>query len=474
LDAQLESVPTPRWVLWTDRITAALLLASAGVVLAVAAVFFHFAVMVDDDVVRATRPVQSGWFNYVVGFVYMHWQGRWASAGVESAVLPRVDLVRHYWVLIGAVAAVDIAGIFVVIRYGLRVPTARAAGVTAVVAAFLWSGIPSPAEAVYWFTGAVENVMNLSLAAMVVVAVARVRPSIVTAALLGIGAFVVCGFHELYGAMFCLVLATGTAAAFFTGSSRRWLWLAVAVFALIGLIVVVAAPGNMEREHKEHSQHGMQLMWDLRILASQLRGYPRAWIVLDDRLIAATVLLVFSATGAARPGTGRLPWKWVVPPLWIACVVGGFFGPDFAFGNFAIPARTLSGIWLAFVAGFFATVWLWTRDGFWRRPVVLKPGMWVGRVALAVTLLLTGNTAVARSDWKRNLRPWRDSVDRRYAELESGSGRDVVLQPLHATPKLLRTSELYRNGPPVYWKSWSFYFGQKSVRVDPPLDVPPG
>jgi len=63
-----------------------------------------------DDFVRAAGPAQGGWRHYVFGLVYFHWQGRWASCGLESAVLPCVDITRCYAVLIGAVAMVDALG----------------------------------------------------------------------------------------------------------------------------------------------------------------------------------------------------------------------------------------------------------------------------------------------------------------------------------------------------------------------------
>jgi hypothetical protein len=502
-----------------DLATRGVLVIAACVVLAIAASLCHFAVMVDDDVVRAARPAQIGWRNYVFGFVYMHWQGRWASAGLESAVLPRVDLVRCYWALITGVAVINVAGIFVVIRYGLRMQARRAVSMTVVAAAFLWAGLPSPAEAVYWFVGAVENTMDLSLAAIVIVATARARPGFLVTAALGVSAMFVCGFHELYGAMFCCVLATGTAAAFHGRSPNRWTWLTVTICAAVGLIIVLAAPGNAARQKTDGGRHSMQLGYDLRIFLNQFKYLPRVWLMNDPRLIAATILvactpgtsasahsvtrssgpcgrfesaespLLFSgsgtvqrtvsrvsgsnAAGRVRVNTIPFPWKWAIPAVWLAAVAGGMFGPSLAFGGW-MPARTETGVWIVFVTGWFTTVYLWTREGAWRTPALLRYGTRIGRIGLAVTLLTTGNARKAWHDYRHPLRPWHAAVEQRYAVLAAGHGRDVVVAPLPAKPELLRTNEICIDGPKIFNESWAYCFGQKSVRVDPAVVHKPG
>ena len=210
---------------------------------------FHFAMPVWDDLVRACRPTQVGWWRYVYGFVYCHWQGRWASSGLESFILPRVDITRYYWVLIAAVAAVDAAGIYVVCRWFTPLESRKvSAGLAAGLLALLWAGMPSWQR---FLTGLRrgENAAVWRCAAMVIVALMETpkRGRILRTVLLAISALIICGFHELYGGMFCMALGVGMIASFLMPDLNKTAWILVTVAAAIGLAMVVLAPGNSER-----------------------------------------------------------------------------------------------------------------------------------------------------------------------------------------------------------------------------------
>ena len=269
-----------------------------------AVMLFFFAMPVWDDLVRASRPVEMGWWRYVIGFVYHHWQGRWASCGLESFVLPRVDITRFYWALIGAVAIVNAAGVYAICRWFTPLESRKTSAViSAGLLALLWAGIPSIAETVYWFTGAVENAMVLALAAILLTALLNFCGLIATKnlsywmriAALAIAAIVICGFHELYGSMLCLALGVGTIATFITPGTNKTAWIVVTIAASIGLAVVVLAPGNSARIASDGGHHSRQLGYDLRVAVKQaVHALPR-WII-DPKLMAATVFVAFSPT----------------------------------------------------------------------------------------------------------------------------------------------------------------------------------
>ena len=238
-------------------------------VAALALALFFFAVPVWDDLIRATRPVEVGWWGYVIDFVYKHWQGRWASCGLESIVLPRVDASRHYAPLIGAVALINATAVYLFCRWLTPNSSRKAtAFMAAALIALLWTGMPSVGETVYWFTGAVENAMVYALAAFVLLALIHLPNPLdqstvkrfTLIALLSIAAFCISGFHELYGLMFCVALALGTLAAYSDPNADRTAWITVTIAAGVGLLVVILAPGNFARVATDGGPHTRQFV----------------------------------------------------------------------------------------------------------------------------------------------------------------------------------------------------------------------
>ncbi len=442
------------------RCAVAALAAGVLSVYAAAAALAAFAVPVWDDFMRATRrgstPADVGWLRYVFDVTYLHWQGRWASCGLEAAVLPHLDPTRFYLLLIGPVVALNAAALLVVCRSFARGgPWRLPAGMTAAGLALAWSTLPqkSLAECVYWFVGAVENTLPLSLGAVVLVGLTRPRrPGPAVTVVLATAAFVACGMHEMYGAMLCLALAIGTAVAFATGSDRRHAWLAVGVTAAAGLAVVVGAPGNHQRMKQEGSHHGHPVGPIVLLAVRQLWANGRAWLF-DPKLIAASLWVAFSpALEAARtpwPSARRVPWWAVVPAAWLAIVAVGFAAPSWAFGA-DMPDRTLGGNCLVFVAGWLLCVYVWTRplaeppadmSRSWqpfRSPVAAN----VAALVLGVSLVGTGNLFSAGEDLARRLRPWHARTEQRFADLRRHGGRDAVVPRLPVFPYLLLSGEV--------------------------------
>ncbi len=235
------------------------LMACIGVVGIFAVVLFFYAVPAWDDLIRAMPPVEIGWWNYVYGFVYKHWQGRWASCGLECTVLPRVDITRYYWALLLPVALINSLAAYFVCRWFTPGASRRASLlVSLALLALLWTTVPSVGELVYWFTGAVENALVLALAALLIIGLLQLPSSIsrspgsrlVLLLLMSLAGIIICGFHELYGLMLCGALAAGAVASFYDPKLDRIAWITVTVAAGVGLLIVVLAPGNSRGSHR--------------------------------------------------------------------------------------------------------------------------------------------------------------------------------------------------------------------------------
>jgi hypothetical protein len=455
-----------------------LVLGVAVAAIVVSAVLFLFAaVPAWDDLIRATGPTQMTLWQYVIGHVYMHWQGRWASCGLEAVMLPHLDITRFYFVLIAAVAIVDALGVYVLCRWFTATsPRKTSAAVAACLLALLWAGVPSLAETVYWFVGAVENAMVLALAAMLVITLNEVSKSvgnhIAGIALLSLLAICVCGFHELYGTMLCIALTAGTLWSLLNKGIDRTAWIAVTVAAAIGLVIVVMAPGNALRMVSDGGHHGRHFVYDLKIAISQIRHFVPRWL-LNPKLLAASVWVVFSPTlRREKPPTFFL--RLMVPGAWLAMLAVGFFAPSWAFGAW-MPPRTLSGIFIVFVIGWLITLHVWTprMDSSWPREKIAS----IASIILGICLLVIGNFPAAVGDIRHRLGPWHSAIEDRFATLRSATGQDALIPPLPKPyPKIVLDGEI--NSNPGDYHNWStvIYFKLRSLRLVPekgPVPPPP-
>ena len=451
--------PAPRPL---GRGVAAVLAVATALVLAAAAALLRFALPADDDWMRASRwgvdrlgvgRAGLSWWDYVYGSIYLHWQGRWASCGTEAAVLPAVDPSRFYPLLMAGVWAVDAACLAIVCRwFTRRQPWRRTAAVTAVAAAVVWAGMPSPAEAAYWFTGTLENTTAVLLAAALLAATAAAagRPSAIAAAALAVGGFVVCGFHELYGGALCLALAVGWATA--RGRPAAWTWAAVLAGATVGLAVVVRAPGNGHRAVHDVTPHPHRLAFALELSGRLLWHFGWRW-ALDPKLLAATAW-VATSPWVAGTDAGRPRWRWPAVAAGVVVVGVGFLAPCYAFGH-GLPARTLSGVWLMFVGGWLLAAYGLTRGA--ARPALSA----VAAVVLAVALVVTGNAKWAARDVAGPARAWHAATEGRFALLRR-AGVDhapVAVPRLPPGPQLLLSGET--SPDPAGWQNFGLaaYFG---------------
>jgi hypothetical protein len=472
-------------------------------VAALAFTLFFFAVPVWDDLIRATRPLEVGWWGYVIDFVYKHWQGRWASCGLECIVLPRVNISRYYGLLIGAVALINSTAVYLICRWLTPNASRKAtAFMTAALLALLWTGMPSVGETVYWFTGAVENAMVYALAAFVVLALLQssspLKPvlrdpeepdpgakesrssaylrdrlviRILVIALLALAAICISGFHELYGLMFCLTLALGTLAAFSDPKADRVAWITVTIAASAGLLVVILAPGNSARFETDGGPHARKFFYDLQVALAQVRHYVPRWII-DPKMLAVSVWVLVDPMVRMRDRRDHFPWRWMIPLAWLVMLAAGFFAPSWAFGN-AMPPRTLSGVYILFVFGWLGSLYLWAPTILPRLTPSTQLVNAIAVLVLSVSLFLPGSAYASAHDLYHRIIPWHIATERRYALLRKAEGTDALVLPLPTRPWVLLDGEI-ENDPGDYrnWSTVSF-FHLRSIRLIPAHGSPP-
>src|SRR5262249_9499405 len=140
----------------------------------------------------------------------------------------------------------------------------------------LWAGMPSPGQGIYWVTGGVENLLSIALMLLLLAGLLRaanhasaLRQVTLTCSL-AILAFVATGFHEMYSCLFCFVLLIGTVIAFLHHLQNRWQWALILAAAVLGILFVVAAPGNYLRSQHFPLRHDVART--VRIGGKQMLG----------------------------------------------------------------------------------------------------------------------------------------------------------------------------------------------------------
>jgi hypothetical protein len=145
-----------------------------------------------------------------------------------------------------------------------------------------------------------------------------------------------------------------------------------------------------------------------------------------------------------------------------------------------MPPRTLDGIYLIFITGWFWVLMMLMRRFAERDKPFLAAAPFLRRVAVAifvVAMFLTGNTWQALRDLRGTATAYSAAMDDRYRSLAAAAARgeqDAVVEPLPQQPELfIQYFELREN--PEYWENWSVahYFGLKTVRMSGKSDKNP-
>jgi hypothetical protein len=451
----------------------------AVAVVAIAAVSLAtFALPQADDFVLAVEGRERGPAGYA-RHVYAIWSGRWFGHALIAALLASGDPTRSYPWLIAGLLACQLLGLHALVRMVVGAEPSRAGvlGYALGLFALLFASRPSPAETVYWVSGAVPYQLSVSSCIFLVALLVRPPPVGRTGAWLGRGLAVsllaVCipGLHELVGLAALLVVAVGSAVAWRVGSRTLPLWVVALGCAAVGLLVVVLAPGNELRGRFFTDARDVEhaLGW----LARDAARYARVWL-LDPKLLAATTLLaVLPALARLRPAWiewRSISWRGIIPCAWLAILAAALFAPRWATGGW-VPRRVVDTNYAIFVIGWLLSVFVWTRHAEETR--VLPDGVrlvarWAALGVFAAALLLTGNTPTAMADLTQRASAWHRALGARYA-LARRAGRDgastlVVPRP-PPRPRLFTVLELTPD--PDHWANRGFarFFGVRSARV---------
>jgi hypothetical protein len=457
------------------------LVAECGV-LTVALTLFYFAQPLADDFARGYKGRVQGVVPATV-HEYYTWTGRWAGSGFNYFLTSSFDLVWAYPLLLLITPALLAVSVYALLHAaGIGESVRQRLALTASSLALYWAGMPHPGESVYWLTGSGENLAGLALCLLLIAGLLRHRPRRnVTTWATGDGlcglAVLATGFHELFALLLCILLAGGTLVLWLTKDPRRWLCACCLLAAFAGFLVVYAAPGNAVR--RADFPLAADLSTTLRLTVTQGVSNAVPW-VLDVRLLGATALVLLLAPAAitATPATRAVGGREtaIVAGTWLCAIAAAFAAASWAIGM-EMPWRTLNGVYLIFLLGWFWLLVMLTRQLSRRDPPLLAATPLMRRIAVGLfvlSMLLTGNTWQGVRDLRRSAPEYRLTLRNRWQSLEVAAKRgeqDVLVEPLHVRPQSYITYFELRDDP-AYWENWSVahYFGLRTVALRPQRD----
>ena len=454
-------------------------------VLAMAVTLFRYAHPLADDFARGYKGRVQGIVPATI-YEYFTWTGRWAACGLSYFLTTSFDIVRFYPLLLMIIPAVLAVAVYLLLQASeIGATRWQRAALTAGLLALYWAGLPDPGDTFYWLTGSVDNVAGLVVSLLLLAGLIGFQTrTLLLSVAAGIGlsllAVLATGFHEVFGLILCIVLAGGTFRAWLAGDPRRWLWTVCLAAASIGFLIVYIAPGNALR------RAGFELAGNLTVTLQLTvkQGIPNVvqWI-LDIRLLSATiVLLILVPRSLIRHRASRRVASrdvLIVVLTWIMAIFAAFAAVSWAIGM-NIPSRTLNGIYLIFLTGWFWIMIMLMRRFAERNEPLLVATPFLRRIAVAifvVAMLLTGNTWKALEDLKDTAPPYSAAMDARHRLLAAAAARgeqDVTVGPLPQQPELFINYFELREDP-NYWENWSVahYFGLKTVRMSGKSDKSP-
>jgi hypothetical protein len=464
------------------------LASSVALTLLVAAVLLLFTHPMGDDLCNAVNAQKFG----VLGSLrreYLHWGGRWSSVPPAIGFPALLEISRWYPLALAAIAALQVFGVWLLLRNVLGLAGAPLRVFTLTLVALYWAGMPHPGQSVYFLEGAWVYSANVSLSMVVVAGLARLRPSgrraFFGATGLVVLTLLVAASHELVGLVLGGTLGVGAGVALLDRDRRGFAWAACSLAAFVGVATIVLAPGNAVRGPTLNPEgpdlaRGLRaaaLMW-VRVLDAPIaRGHrmgsytPLGW--LDVRLLAATVLFL------AAPSVRRMKPEWVsrretllriaVPLTALAAITGTFVAGGWALGR-TLPLRAFNFVYWVFLLGWFLTAFVHSRprEGSARLDPALRVLRDASIVALAVGLLVSTNFKHAVWDLTHGtLTGFDRAMKARYEDarrLRQAGERELVVDPIEPWPESYFGSDVGQISPELE-QCVAAYFGVESVRL---------
>jgi hypothetical protein len=390
-----------------------------------------YSVPASDDFCKATLSfncVPQPGVLQITWLYYTQWSPRWLTTLLQSIVMSHVDLVSAYGWLLLFVIVCNLAALWYFFRTYFALSKTSSLLASASFFAAWVASIPSPEEAIFWLTGAMEYYLSFGTMLLLLSLLYKKRDSIWYYLSIALLAIAVPAQHEIAGTFICSALLVGVVVMRVLGRpTLQWnLSFGLAVFSQA---VVMLTPGNKLRAAQEHRH-----LWDFAhlpkwIAHSFYHGFD--WLSYPAFLLAACCILLLWQQGRTKEVTTGVSPRW----LGMICLLGMFVIlceyclVELASGNWS-PNRVVS--WFAFVFCLLFVCLVLTGIPELARvefSVATRIGIYI---LFAVSLLGSANFRAAVEDLGGTAQAWK-RID--SAQLRQGGGAVVFELPARY-PKL--------------------------------------
>ena len=394
----------------------------------------------------------------LVQLYYWGWSPRWLTTAIQGWLMQGGHLVISYPFLLLLAVLSQIAALGYFFREALVCRFGNALFLAFLLYVVWLTALESPAESVYWLTGATEY--GLSLTSALILAGLLFSHGSKWKEFLAVGlSFVIPAQHELAGVVVCIFLLAGALTAWIWRLGvRRWVLCLAA--AVLSLAIVFAAPGIRAREAQDAHEPRDAAHAMAHVKHAVNKGIE--WTLAPSILLAAVYAGTFVKTRESRKRATRIALGYLAGAylLGMFLVVGLLAASEVASG-LILPGRALG--WLHFVFFLFLLLLVLNgRDAF--AALQKSVGVRLGVIALLMlTILASANFRAAVHDLRGPASAWRQA----NLERLGAHGPAAVWQPLPERPKLLMDSEL--QGNPAWWtnRCMANYMGMQSIVVAP-------
>lgn len=428
-----------------------------------------------DDWYMASFILEKGFWKANVDF-YFGITGRYFS----SALLIVNPIHISFWAFKCYCAAL-VLGLVVSARWAIGAWFVEAASgwrwmlTVFVLVLFFW-GMPSPAQGLYWGTGSMGYTLPCVLAFCLAAVLRREcldsawRPSAARCVGLCLLALAIVGSTEVAMALLLAhVVALNVLFLWRHRKISRPLFLLLVV-TLLGVLVVVLAPGNANRQTWYANEVHHKLVPALLMAAKLAVRQAGVWLVFVPVFLFSLVMLM-AWPQAMRPSV-KVAWELVLVAvvLMAGTLLGGFFLGTWSMGA-VVPLRAVNLQLL-----FFLVDWVILLAGI----VGLLRSDWLpagspGAVfqVCALLIFLGGVAGVdnnIKTAWVDLLGGGASRFDhenaQRHAAIRSSPTPDVVVPALKARPKTLFFNDLTTD--PTNWRNTgcASFFRKHSVTLD--------
>jgi hypothetical protein len=417
--------------------------------------------------VRLPNVLTMAWTEYSS----IETSGRWLAALLESLAMSKSNLIASYGWLLLLVMLTNIAALSYFFATILRVPRTRALLAAGVFYAAWLASVASPAENVFWLTGAMEY--QLPLSAMLILAglISKPRHTIFSYIALVALAIAIPAQHEIAGAFLLPCLLAGVVAARILKLPTPQWWLGLGLVALSFGAVMLSPAMAFKLSLRP------RIPWDVAHVlpyAKRVVDHGINWMMNPAILLCAFCMpLLLRTREDSSSGSEYRPPKWLaLAALGAMCVLlAEFASAEMSSGYAVMPPRTVGWFQFVFSLLLVCVILIGIPE---ISQIKFSPSSRIGiSMLLVVSLLGSGNFHSAEKDLRGPARPWWEGSVARLRQ----RGSSLRFEPLPPRPTLFKYTSLAME--PASSRCWvnqcmALYLGAKTVAVEDFRENPDG